>query len=351
MSITTLTERMNDEACQNLAETCQTVPHSANFLPIGLDVGNGAVKLYSSLGETLMESYVLYLSERATHANAGYVEYLEGSRSDLSGKQWIGGVNAYYQSPTGITRVTDDRDGKAQLCLQLLLSALTVQSHRPEWMLSIAASVHDGKVFGKSIRAALEGTHKVRMNGKETAVTIRVDKVLEEGSGVAIALKTAFDFTNALLFDLGNGTSIVSAFNGLQLTHRDYAPDAGVEKLIDAIATNELVRKHLLKPADRHLIRQGIEKGDFSYGTRADGWTFKDAYIAELPKWFESGLKPFVKTAESRVPSATAVLAVGGGSQLPGVKNMLAKRGITVPDNSRWLNAKGLYMVALRGAN
>ncbi|MGL5063445.1 MAG: hypothetical protein ACRC62_25975, partial [Microcoleus sp.] len=133
----------------------------------------------SSMGETLIESYVLYLTERSTYANSGYVEYLEGSRADLSGKQWIGGINAYYQSPTGINRVTDDADGKTQLCLQLLLSALTQASHRPEWSLSICASVHDGKLFGKAIRAALEGTHKVRMNGKESIITIRVDKVLE----------------------------------------------------------------------------------------------------------------------------------------------------------------------------
>ncbi len=336
------------------ATNCQTLPNSATsnqFLPVGLDVGNGAVKMYSALGEDIMESYVLYLSERATHANKGYVEYLEGSRSDLSGKQWISGTNAYYQSQTGITRVTDDPNGKAQLCLQLLLSTLTNQSHRPEWFLSIAASVHDGKVFGKAIRSALEGTHKVRLNGKETSVTIRVDKVLEEGSGVAVALKSGYDFTNALLFDLGNGTAIVSVFNGLQLAHRDVDQNAGVEKLIDAIATNEIVRRHLLKPADRHLIRQGIEKGDFSYGTRNDGWTFKDAYIAELPKWFEAGLKPFVKTSETRIQSATEVIAVGGGSQLPGVKTLLGKKGIKVPDNARWLNAKGLYMVALRGQN
>ena len=333
--------------------TAQTLSMAAvsQFMPIGLDVGNGAVKMFSAMGETLMESYVLYLNERATHSNIGYVEYLEGSRSELTGKQWISGVNAYYQESSAMARVTDDRDGKAQLCLQLLLSTLTTQSQRPEWNLSICASVHDGKVFGKAIKQALDGTHKVRMNGKQSIVNIRVDRVLEEGSGVAVALKNAFDFTNALLFDLGNGTSIVSAFNGLQLTHRDYASDAGVEKLIDSIATSDLVRTQLLKPADRHLIRQGIEKGDFSYGTRVTGWTFKDAYISELPKWFESGLKPFVKTAESRVPSATAVIAVGGGSQLPGVKGLLAKRGIEVPDNARWLNAKGLYQVALRGVN
>lgn len=332
--------------------TAQTISlTTSQFLPIGLDVGNGAVKMFSSMGETLMESYILYLNERATHANGGYVEYLDGSRSDLSGKQWIGGINAYYQSPTGIFRVTDESDGKAQLCLQLLLSSLTSQSHRPEWNLNICASVHDGKVFGKSIKQALEGTHKVRINGKQSTINIRVERVLEEGSGVAVALKASFDFTNALLFDLGNGTSIVSAFNGLQLTDRDYAHDAGVESLIESIATCDTVRKHLLKPADRHLIRQGLERGDFSYGTRADGWTFKDAYVAELPKWFESGLKPLLKKTEARINSATCVIAVGGGSQLPGVKNLLSKRGIEVPDNARFLNSKGLYQVALRGVS
>jgi len=47
-------------------------------LAIGLDVGNGAEKLYPSLGQVLQESYVLYLEERATFANQGCVEYLAG---------------------------------------------------------------------------------------------------------------------------------------------------------------------------------------------------------------------------------------------------------------------------------
>lgn len=332
-----------------IAQTMPIATATTQFIPIGLDVGNGAVKLYSALGESITESYVLYLNERATHNNAGYVEYIEGSRSDLSGRQWIGGLNAYFQSPSGIHRVNDNPQGKAELCLQLLLSALSSHPHRPEWSLSICASVHDGKVFGKAVKQALDGIHKVRINGKSSTVNIRVERVLEEGSGVAVALKNTFDFTNALLFDLGNGTAIVSAFNGLQLTDRDYQHDAGVESLIESIATSEIVRKHLLKPADRHLIRLGIEKGDFSYGTRSDGWGFKDAYVAALPGWFESGLKPLLKKAESRINSATAVIAVGGGTQLPGVKNLLSKRGIGVPDNARFLNAKGLYQVALRG--
>jgi hypothetical protein len=324
------------------------VASSCQFEPIGLDVGNGAVKMASCMGEQLIESYVLYLSERATHVNKGYVEYLDGSRSDLAGKIWIGGINAYNQNPTGIARVTDDPSGKAQLCLQLLLSSLSHQSYRPTWNLYVAASVHDGKVFGKSIRSALEGTHHIRIHGKDCTVTVRIGNVLEEGAGVAYALKGSFDFTNALLFDLGNGTAIVSAFNGLQLTWRDYCPDAGVEKLIDAVATNDMVRAFLKRPADRHLIRQGIEKGDFSYGTRYPEWRFKDAYASELPGWFSSGLKGFVKASSTRIPGSSAVLAVGGGVCLPGVAGLLAKRDILVPQNARWLNAKGLYAIALR---
>jgi len=343
---------MNATISPTLAHPDQTnLPESASIsqaTPIGLDVGNGAVKMFSSMGQTLMESYILYLSERATHANLGYVEYRTGDRSDLAGKQWIGGINAYYQNPSGIYRVNESDTGKADLCLQLLLSALTAQSHRQEWALHLCASVHDGKVFGKSIRSALSGVHHVRLLGKDSTVTVTIGKILEEGSGVAYTLKAAHDFTSALLFDLGNGTCIVSAFNGMQMSYRDYAPDAGVERLFDAIATSDSVRSYLKRPGDRHLIRSGIEKGDFSYGTQHPDWNFKEAYIEALPKWFEQGLKPFVKASETRVPAATAIIAVGGGSCLPGMPGLLAKKGIIVPQDARWLNAKGLYQIALR---
>jgi hypothetical protein len=174
-----------------------------------------------------------------------------------------------------------------------------------------------------------------------------VASILEEGSGVAVALSQKCDFSNALLYDFGNGTAILSAFSGLQMTHREYNSNSGVETLINAVANSEHVRRFLLKPADRHLIRAGIEKGDFSYGNEK-AWTFREAYAAEFPGWFRSGLLPFVKATENRMPAASIVLAVGGGSLLPGVKSALAQKGITVPENPRWVNAQGLYQLALR---
>jgi hypothetical protein len=320
------------------------------YMPIGLDVGNGAVKLFSAMGEILLESYIVYQAERATYANHGYAEYVSGDRADLTTKIWIGGVNAYLSAPTTISRTVDTKDGKVSQCLQLLISALSHYPHRPEWDLMIACSVHDGKVFGKQVRQALQGSHRVRMRGKESTVNVVVSHVVEEGTGAAVAIHQRHDFSNALVIDLGHGTGIASAFNGLHLSHREYSLESGVESLIHAIANSEFIRKALLKPGDKHLIRAGIEKGDFSYGTQRPDWNFKEAYVAEFPSWFNQGLAQFVKLLESRVPAASSLIAIGGGAGLPGITSALAKKGFVTPEQPRWVNAQGLYQLALRAS-
>ena len=322
---------------------------SATVQPMGLDIGNGALKLITGMGEYRLESYVCYLAERISLGQTqGYVEYVEGDRADLQGKQWIGGINAYYHSPRGLARVTDDKTGKIALGLQLLLSALSLLPHRSEWALSITCSVHDGCTLGKGLKTALDGTHQVLLNGKASRVAISVNGVLEEGTGAVIAYQKQANFTNALVYDLGNGTLIVSCFNGLAMTDRTYSQNGGVESLIDAIATNELVRQRLKREGDRHLIREGIESTRFTYGTQYPDWQFVDAYKAELPRWIDRVLKPMVRPTEDRMASATALIAIGGGACLPGIAQLLAKRNIQVLPEPQWANARGLYAYAVR---
>jgi Actin like proteins N terminal domain len=321
------------------------------FTPIGLDCGNGAVKLYSAMGETLLESYVAYQSERPTYAGNGYAEYISGDRPDLSGKLWIGGINAYNSARSAITRTVDSKDGKVSLCLQLLISALSHYPHRAEWDLMIACSIHDGQVFGKAVRQALQGTHRVRMRGKESLVNIVVSHVVEEGTGAAVAVQQKFDLSSALVIDLGHGTAIASTFNGLHLALREYDSSSGAESLIHAIANSDYVRRALLAPGDKHLIRAGIEKGDFSYGTQRPDWNFKEAYASEFPAWFNRGLSGFVKLFESQVPAASSLIAIGGGAMLPGMVSALAKKGFATPEQPRWVNSKGLYQLALRASS
>ncbi|MGD1950729.1 MAG: ParM/StbA family protein [Leptolyngbyaceae cyanobacterium] len=317
--------------------------------PMGLDIGNGALKIVTGLGEHRLESYVTYLDSRLSMGQTqGYVEYIQGDRTDLQGKQWIGGINAYYHAPRALARVTDDKTGKVDLGLQLLLSVLSLLPHRSEWMLSLTVSVHDGATLGKGLKTALEGDHTAVLNGKRSTVSVTVNGVLEEGTGAVSNYQKQSDFTNALVYDLGNGTLIVSSFNGLAMTDRSYSQNGGVESLIDEIATNDLVRQYLKREGDRHLIRTGIESTQFTYGTQYPDWKFTEAYKQELPRWVDRVLKPMVRPTEDRMASATALIAIGGGACLPGIKGLLAKRNIQVLPDPQWTNARGLYAYAVR---
>lgn len=338
---------MTDTVMTRTADSAVNQLSNHALFPVGEDCGNGALKLATSLGESRLDSYLVYIKERLSMGQtAGYVEYLEGEREDLIGKQWIGGLNAYYHAPKAVLRVTDDRYGKVELGLQLLLSALSLMPHRDEWNLAIASSVHDGPVLGKRVKAAKEGRHQVRVNNRETVVNLQVCAVLEEGTGAVIHYQKKADFTNAIVYDLGNGTLIYSHFTGLAMSDRGYSNGGGVEGLIDAIACNPIVREKLLKEGDRHLIRAGIEATKFTYGTQYPGWHFADAYKRELPVWVNTVLKPLVRKAEAATDSATALIAIGGGACLPGIAKLLSKRNIAVLPDPQWANVRGLYTYA-----
>ena len=325
-----------------------TVDYDNLLQPMGADIGNGQLKLVSAMSETRTESYIYELDERSPDGVKGYVEYLKGDRADLIGHQWIGGINAYYNGLNSIRRVTDDKQGKPALGLQLFLSALSEYAHRDKWNIALAVSVHDSKTLGGALKRSLEGSHHVRFRNKESIVTIKVVAGLEEGTGAIITYQKQADITNAILYDLGNGTLIVSSFNGLKMTDRSYSQNGGVEKLIDQIATSDTIRERLLKEGDRHLIRKGIENQTFTYGTQHTDWNFESAYKEELPKWVKSVLAPTVRPWEDRRDSATALIAVGGGAQLPGIEPLLNKKSIKVLADPLWANSRGLYTLATR---
>ena len=338
---------MNLEA-STAPKSLATVDYANLLQPMGVDIGNGQLKLVKTNGETRTESYVHYLTERSTDTVKGYVEYQDGDRSDLIGKQWIGGLNAYYNGLNSIYRVTDDNQGKPQLGLQIFLSSLSEFPHRDVWNVALAVSVHDSKTLGSALKRALEGTHGVRIRNKTTRVNIRVVAGLEEGTGAIITYQKQADTTNAILYDLGNGTLIVSSFNGMKMTDRKYSQNGGVEKLFDQIATHDAIREKLLKEGDRHLIRKGIEAQAFTYGTQYPDWNFEAVYREELPRWVKDVLSPTVRPWDDRRDSATALIAVGGGAELPGIEPLLSKKNIKVLSDPLWANARGLYTLATR---
>ena len=331
--------------------TSQLVPPSATSppaLPTGCDCGNGSVKLVVDNAEVLTPSYIALLHNEIYDVpesqEGSLIEYLAGSRSDLIRQRWLTGHPAYQNNPMGYSRVVDDRAGKIKFGLQLFLGALGLLPHRPRWNLSVVASIQDAQAFGVQLSESLQGQHSIRINGKGVSwVDLSVNSVVEEGVGAmvsALASNMIQPKTQNIFLDLGNGTIISSVFgSGGKLVSRKVAP-GGVDALIEAIAKNIDTRRHLIKEGDRHLIRAGIENGSFEYGTT--GWNFRQIYNTELKPWVSQNLAMAFKSIEPWREQSDAIVAIGGGSQLPAISQLLTARNIITSADGTWLNARGL---------
>lgn len=321
-------------------------------LPAGFDGGYGSAKLIVEAAEVRIPSYVQPLHKEiyeVPESDAGsLIEYVSGERNDLIGQRWFGGVPAYVNNPEGHLRVVDDRKGKTKFGLQLLLAALGSLPYRANWNLALVASIQDAQALGSELAQSLRGNHSIRINGKSVStVDIKVLSVVEEGSGaIAQSIMSGIVHTNAqtILFDIGHGTIISSLFGQKgKLISRD-VKRLGVDVLTEAIAKNLEARRELTGEGDRQIIRTAIENNTFQYGTT--GWNFRAIYNTELPHWVQSALAPALKATSPWRPTSDAIIAVGGGSQLPAIAQLLAKQGISVSSDGAWANCRGLVKIA-----
>ncbi len=327
---------------------------TANYqpLPTGFDGGYGSAKLIVENSEIRIPSYIQPLHKEIyeiPESDAGsLIEYISGNRDDLIGQRWFGGVPAYLNNPEGHLRVLDDRKGKTKFGLQLLLAALGSMPVRSNWNLALVASIQDAQALGVELAQSLKGNHSIRINGKSVStVNINVLSVVEEGSGaIAQSIMSGTVPANAqtILLDIGHGTIISSLFGQKgKLISRD-VKRLGVDILTEAIAKNLETRRYLTGEGDRQIIRNAIENNSFNYGTT--GWNFRQVYNTELPHWVQSALAPALKAVAPWRATSDAVIAVGGGSQLPAIAQLLAKQGISVSPDGAWANCRGLVKIA-----
>lgn len=319
---------------------CQNEPESS-FLATGLDVGNGHTKLAIGFEQIKIPSYVFPLTgELQEVPESGWVEYVEGDRSDLIGQRWLAGEEAYMQSPTSLLRVTDDAKGKPEYAFHLLSGAISTLSFRPEWHLNICTSAHHRETLGVAIREALQGRHILRFapEAPESTIEVNVLQVLQEGAAVLTIAPGITPSGVSLLFDFGNGTTVATQFGPKgRMIDRKVHP-AGVEALIEGIA-KDLIGV-LNREGDRQLIRRAIEDKSLRYGGKK--LDISELYEARMVHWINSVVKPTYRAAEAWLDASTAVIAVGGGVCLPNFSDALVAKGITPMQNPTWVNALGL---------
>ena len=322
---------------------------------LGIDSGNGRVKVLSSDGFSARIPSLLYfpqspISPGQLDNESAYVVYEGGLRSDLWGKSWVVGKEAYVMNPDSHISTADDREAKVKYCLELLLGAAAQVVTEKKVNLAIALSIHDKEAFKDSIRIKLEGTHRVKLNGKSCEVAVSVVSLVDEGVGAyyeLLATKQASRNETALLLDIGHGTIITSVFGSSEMKFRQTYP-LGVSKLYSAIANNVQIRKALKgTPGNIQLVKRGIERGDFVYGNNQRlSFDFKNVYQEELKPWVSSSLVKVLSSLSQWQNEATHLFCIGGGVQLPGIKGFLEKQYFTCLNDAEWLNTRGLLKIA-----
>ncbi|MCC5610565.1 ParM/StbA family protein [Nostoc sp. CHAB 5834] len=323
-----------------------TITH--DITPCGWDCGNGYSKLHTPQGQILIPSYFKPVSDSDKNdyeslGNGALIEYLQGDCTDLVNSKWLIGETAEIYFKQGFGRIVDDWRNKITYGLQMLLGAIALTPRQQNYNLLVVASLHDSQAFAPDLKKALQGQHTVKFDGKDI-VNICVNcQIVEEGSGALIVSRAPGQQKIALI-DLGHGTTITSVFEGNKLLQNSRKIDTvGVHHLCEAIANNLQTRRHLGKPANPHLIREGLAK-NFSYGTTA--WEFSSIYADELRGWLASCLAPSWKHLQSRADDLDAVYLIGGGALLANVSAIAARQGIATIPNSQVANVQGLLKLA-----
>lgn len=322
------------------------------YRPLGLDLGNGFVKLKSENTETVIPSLFKQVDtsteyEYLASSRGGVVEFLDSDRGELQNTRWLVGNPAYQEFPDSCDRIVDDRRNKITYALQGLCGALAVSIPAKSMNIALCASIHDAEVFGDALKSALNGTHTVKINGRTTTLNIKT-LVVDEGLGaIAHGIKRGASTKDgqSILLDIGHGTAIISAFSGAKIIRASrYIHPNGVGKLIQAIADHPKTREFRGGiSGDAQLICQGIEN-DFYYGRT--GFNFREIYQECLMPWVREVLSPTLKKVDPWLNSCDRILATGGGVNLPGMSSVLAKKQIAVIPDAQLANVSGLFTIA-----
>ncbi|MBN3925633.1 hypothetical protein [Nostoc sp. NMS4] len=339
----------------NPVETTQSVP----AMPTGIDTGAGLVKMAIAGTRVRIPSKVVQvtdLEDDLKSPEGGYFFYQDGDRADLIGKQFLTGSLADWKAPTTHVRLSDDSALKVEYSLHTLLGGLATLPHRDEWNLYLVLSIHNAKLFKDALISKISGSHIVKLGNKTgpaSKINLNVSLVVPEGAGsysycVALKPEPLIDRTaQAIAIDFGTSTIIPTVFApGGAIIHRQVLEVAGCIDLLSEIASDPELIQFLGsgKSGNIETIRQGIESGNFQYGTR--NFNFRDIYAHHLTPWLKDRLRlAFKEIAEWR-DVAQSFVAWGGGSEMPGVSKMLQSQGINPVPDGCWANALGLERIA-----
>ncbi|NEO34260.1 MAG: hypothetical protein F6K36_28430 [Symploca sp. SIO3C6] len=331
------------------------------LMPMGFDCGAGLTKLCLQLNQKQIllrqPSKVLELKSpllaELTSPEGGHFYYHSGDRGDLINRQFLTGELVTWKAPITHIKLSDDPALKAEYALHMVLGALTTLPRRCEWNLFLVISTHSRKLFNDRLKQLLTGNHIVSFGGQDkpqSQVTISLGTIVPEGAGsysYTKRLNLLNSSAQVIAFDFGTSTVIPQVFDpGGKLIYHQPLEIGGCIDLLEAIASDVELLQYLGtgKAGNVELIRQGIEGGEFNYGSRQ--FNFRPIYARLVKTWLADRLRLAFKSTQEWLDAAGEVVAWGGGTQMPGIASMLATQSVTAVPSGCWANAIGLQTIA-----
>ena len=314
----------------------------------GTDIGNGFLKIND--GRTPPWSTPSWYAEVPPGSQfpsldlySQHVRYLDGDRSDLKGKEWLIGPAAKSQTRLFQRAV---EAGKIDIALQLVLGCIRPPQEMTEsgtlFIQSLVTSLPDARRDASDLKAKLGGRHIVELNGFKVAIGWEKLEVKEEGWGAYnYAMRRGLfqrGIGNATI-DIGCGTAIVSYWDEQgNLNYDARQPfDKGVDTLVQLIRADYRFKQRFGSDPKLHLILQGIEKGNYQYGTVG---SFKDIFEEKRKQWIVDILKSAISVLKPFKDELDKILFVGGGAPL--AEGVVTNAKCIVFSNPQLANCLGL---------
>lgn len=312
------------------------------FVSADLGAGNGKLVIngecHSSRSFIYFRSYQDFVVE-LKRIPSDVIYYKEGSAKELRDKYWIIGEQSVRIRNLQPSVPTNDPTLKMDHALPLLLGMLSKALSPGNHNIYLIASHHDPSNLGADLVEKIEGVHQIIRDERTYNIQIKFPnkhKVIAEGSAIG-----EMDEEMSTI-DIGDlTTTLIQHVNG-ELIEQSRTP-FGVGHLVKKLCTHGGVSAKLGGVYAEHrnmsdALVEACDRDENSPLKKTILYRTEDRAPVDLtteykecmPAWAIEALSPAIKKLQSKEGLNYKVVAVGGGTRLPGLSKFFDKRRILI---------------------
>ena len=342
------TESVQHITSQSVGYTSRSQPVTTTINRMGIAVGAGWVK--ATNGSQVVKARSLVLESEptdffGTNSKNWRVELLNSPIEN--GVFYVGDK---VDGNPGTKSLANGEKGNFYAVLGLAAIAKLLPSDQPNRIhtVEVACSIPTQAMKGQL--TDLKGHHLIDVNG--TTVQINISRVVAYPEGFGTCVKIAnlqlskgAPAASFSVLDIGFANTTITGLDEENTLLGFHSITPGVAKLYETIAGRLNTNGHA---ATVEEVRLGVETaGGTTFCLKGHGTTnFEALYFEELERWFDARLSAIQTGAQAILDKAQHKFIAGGGGQLPGVKELAAKRGYGVATDPQEKEVQGLYLLA-----